>query len=282
MTKNSATSTGDAKFSARSQSAWLHGNVQTFLPPSSNRNRDMTNRSDGGPFDHQPDSTAERLQAALDRSGLSPRAASLKAGLSHGTVAHILRKGGTETPKGKTSGANTATLAKLASVLGCSLAYLTGESTSIDDDGNNNSISPASLTISGYVESGHFRPVGEPMTMDSAVVPGFSDPRLPKNTVYRAFRIKDKMPSVKGVDHNDVLIFAEWHKAGLRPEPGMVVITRRTIGGGRLEEISLRTLRPPKAADHGGFSYDPPFEAIGSDDEEEIVGLVLTVQKPMW
>lgn len=118
--------------------------------------------------------------------------------------------------------------------------------------------------------------------MDSAVVPGFSDPRLPKNTVYRAFRIKDKMPSVKGVDHNDVLIFAEWHKAGLRPEPGMVVITRRTIGGGRLEEISLRTLRPPKAADHGGFSYDPPFEAIGSDDEEEIVGLVLTVQKPMW
>lgn len=62
----------------------------------------------------------------------------------------------------------------------------------------------------------------------------------------------------------------------------MVVITRRTIGGGRLEEISLRTLRHTKAADHGEFSYDPPFEAIGADDEEEILGLVLTVQKPMW
>lgn len=197
MTKKSATSTGAAKFSARSQSALRRGNVPAFLPSFSNRKRDMTNRSDGRLLDHPNASTAERLQAALDRSGMSPRAASLKAGLSHGTVAHILRKGGTETPRGKVSGTNTATLAKLASVLGCSLAYLTGESTSIDDDGNNNFISPASITISGYVETGHFRPAGEPMTMDNAIVPGFSDPRLPKSAVYRAFRVKDKTPSVR-------------------------------------------------------------------------------------
>lgn len=87
--------------------------------------------------------TADRLQEALDRAGMTPRAASLKAGLSHGTVAHILRKGGTETPKGRTRGTNVATLAALAEVLNCSLAYLTGESASMDDNRNNSHQSPA-------------------------------------------------------------------------------------------------------------------------------------------
>lgn len=119
------------------------------------------------------------------------------------------------------------------------------------------------------------------MTMDAASVPGFSDPRLPKDAKYRAFRVKDKEPGVKGVDHNDVVIFADWPISGVQAAAGMTVVTRRTIGGGRLEEFTLRALSASRSAPQG-VAFDPAFDTIGPDDKIDIIGLVLTVQKPMW
>lgn len=66
------------------------------------------------------DSLAERIQKRLKVVGLSPRGASIKAGLGPDGIRNILR-GRTESPRGKT-------LTALADILQCDIEYLTGES----------------------------------------------------------------------------------------------------------------------------------------------------------
>lgn len=79
----------------------------------------------------------ERLEERLRAAGLTPNAASLKAGLSADAIRNILREG-SKSPR-------HVTVSKIAKVLGCRPAYLTGESDIIEPDGADQQASTKAL-----------------------------------------------------------------------------------------------------------------------------------------
>jgi transcriptional regulator with XRE-family HTH domain len=98
-------------------------------------------------------SLRQRILDRLEAVGLSPQAASLAAGLSRDAIRNVLRA--------RSPGATMATLAKLAPVLGVSVAWLAGQQTSLVLDGKTSSVaqeqsSGATLQVRHEVGAGYW------------------------------------------------------------------------------------------------------------------------------
>lgn len=189
----------------------------------------------------------QRIQNRLDALGMSANEASIKAGLGR-TAIQSIRIGKAKSPRADT-------LKRLADVLECDVAYLTGDIDSprmVKQGGNTPEIREippkdfSSIPLVGIVEAGTFREMDQ--IHDIAEFPTVAAPRSDSFPSARhvAFEVRGDSMNAAGIHPGDTLLCVDWVDTGLSPVDGMVVVVERTIDDGHLREWTVKEVEVQK------------------------------------
>jgi transcriptional regulator with XRE-family HTH domain len=217
------------------------------------------------------DTLKNRIQERLDALGYSANEAATKAGVNR-TLIHSILQGRSKHPR-------TDTIAKLANVLGCSVSYLTGSDIkSINMSGGPSTKKPIVLRISGTIDSNRWSPKGQEMKTDGAYVAAFADERFGEGAEYFALTVDEQIVGIQQVSKGDTLICVAWNSIGIKVQDGMLVVLKRTVADGMVENYSVR-----RAITKGeAVSYMPAILPEMPGESQEINALVLSVVKPAY
>jgi transcriptional regulator with XRE-family HTH domain len=193
---------------------------------------------------------AERLKARFAALKTNATQAALQAGLGKTAVRDIIA--------GKTKSPTMDTLARLANVLGCSVAYLIGDT---DDplsspDAGNPLLDARMAPIEAELNAGWFEESS--MARWNILLNPQDDPRQPQyllydhpmfsTHVYKLFAIGDDSNSALGIRAGDLATAVMPLEGPLQVEDDMLVVCRRKMRGRDLVEYSLRSVtRSPEA-----------------------------------
>jgi len=176
----------------------------------------------------------ERLLAALARKGLSPRKASLDAGLGESFVRDVL--------DGRSKSPRVDRLQKLASTLGVDLPYLTGTS---DAPGEPTELPPRrlqELTIRGRVQAGTWTSVDHGVQEPYGVEVLPTDPQFPHARQWLDIVVGDSMDKARIFD-GDLIRVVDAADIGYAPRPGDIVVVERTSADGSMVERSVKQVQ---------------------------------------
>lgn len=177
--------------------------------------------------------TIQRIKQRLKELGLTPRAASLEAGLSADAIRNMLRN-----PKAIPRG---RTLIALAEALDVTVEWLLGQ----DAPAAGAVRAKPGLPYGGIVEAGAYREV-DMLNQDSPrIIPVPRDPAFPRCRQY-AFEVRGDSMNLAGIEEGmwvigiDYLDYTEWHGEACA---GMMVVVERSRAQGAERELTVKELR---------------------------------------
>lgn len=169
---------------------------------------------------------AERISERLEILGVSPRAASLKAGLSADAIRNILR--------GKSVSARADTLAAIARALGCDVRYLLGETDEVGEASE--SLGELKLPVRYVVGAGAWRETDDSDQVSRRFAPA---QHIPGYDQWPQWLEEIEGDSINRLIPPGALI----HVAGIfgyTPRNDDLVVVVRTRAGGMLQERTVK------------------------------------------
>ncbi|RIY00187.1 helix-turn-helix domain-containing protein [Aureimonas flava] len=221
------------------------------------------------------DPITDRIFARLEELGMSPTEASREAGLNHGYLRDLKRKGAKPSYE---------KIGKLAAVLGLSTEALTTGDSGTKTERARGPI--VELTpIVGIIEAGNFRDVSiQSQDDDHPRIP------VPQNDLFP--NLSQYVLEVRGDSMNKLVlegtyvVCVPFMQTRLSPRPGMVVHVERSMADGQLIETTLKEI---EAGEDGLLlvprSSNAAHKPIPMDGGEattiEVKGLVVSLWKPL-